>query len=169
MPPPEGWPWLLGGVSGRMGKKAVAWQTYDFSIGALDASVWAGETDGMVGFHLRALPPGKPKAKRMMLVVIADIGKELRVGPAAGAIKVDILRYDKREGARMSSEGQSASLVIDRLARDADSNTYGKVSGKVTARLCPIKWAGKACQDFSATFVTGMQFDGTFEIVEGGQ
>ena len=169
MPPPEGWPWLLGDVSGTLGKKAVAWQTYDFSIGALDASVWAGETDGVVGLHMRALPPGKPEAKRMALFVIADIGKVLRVGPAAGSVKVDILRYDKRDGPRMSSEGQSATLVIDRLVRDPENINNGTVRGSVTARLCPVKWIGKSCQDFSAKFDTGMQFDGTFEIIEGGK
>lgn len=166
---PEGWPWLLGDVSGTLGKKVVAWQTYDFSIGALDASVWAGETDGQIVLHLRALPPGKPESDRMVLFVSAGIGKSLRVGPAGGNVTVEIMRGKDRKGAGMSSASLNATLVIDRLVRDPENINNGRVSGTVSARLCPVDWFGKSCQDFSAKFDTGMQFDGRFEIIEGGK
>ena len=163
---PEGWPWLLGEVSGTLGKKAIAWQTYDFSIGALDASVWAGEREGQIVFHLRALPPGKPQSDRMVLFVTADIGRDLRAGAASGDVTVEIPRGKDREGPRLSSEGQTATLMNDQLRRDPENINNGRVSGTVTARLCPVQWMTKSCQDFSAKFDTGMQFDGTFEIIE---
>lgn len=164
---PEGWPWLLGNVTGTLGKKAVAWETYDFSIGALDASVWAGESMGMVSLHLRGLPPGEPESDRGVLVVTADLGPVLKVGQGEGLVVAAIYRGKNREGARMVSDLASARVVIESLTRSAENINYGEVSGTVRAQMCPVGWLGKSCQPIELHFKTGMQFDGDFEVIEG--
>ena len=164
MPPPEGWPWLLGDVAGKLGGKKVAWQTYDFSIGALDASVWAGDPWGPVEFHLGGFTPGDPKSDRMKLQVTAGFGGALQPGMAVGPVKVNIYLSSNRDGPRLSSDGHRASLTITSLVRSTDNQNYGHVAGTVTARLCPVLWQGKSCQDFSMRFDTDMQFDGEFPV-----
>jgi hypothetical protein len=142
MPPPEGWPWLLGDVTGKLGGKKIAWQTYDFSIGALDASVWAGNPWGPVQLFLGGFTPGNPKSDRMGLRVTADFGNQLHPGKADGPVKVVITLGSDDNGPRLSSEGHSASLTIASLVRSQDNQNYGHVTGTITARLCPIMWEG---------------------------
>lgn len=169
MPPPEGWPWLLGDVAGKLGSKPIAWQTYDFSIGALDASVWAGNPWGPVEFHLTGYSPGKPQSRRMGLHVTAGFGDTLRTGKADGPVTVVITLGSDDKGPRLTSEGHSASLHIASLVRSEDNQNYGHVTGTITARLCPVLWQGKSCQDFTARFDTDMQFDGEFAIAFGAE
>ena len=167
METPEGWPWLLGDVTGKLGSKKIAWQTYDFSIGAMDASVWAGDPWGPVEFHLTGYTPGDPQSTRMGLRVTAGFGDTLRLGQASGPVEVVITLGSEDNGPRLSSEGHSASLSIASLVRSADNQNYGHVTGTITARLCPVMWEGKSCQDFTAGFDTDMQFDGEFPITFG--
>jgi len=169
MPPPEGWPWKLGDVFGKVGKSAMIWETYDFSIGALDASVWAGNPWGPVQFWLRGMKPGRPESTERVLQITATFGDALHVGTAQGPVLVEIFQGAKSDGPRMSSEGRNASLTIRTLEKDPDDINYGTVTGTVTARLCPIRWPKKTCQDFNANFTTRMQFDGDFEIRFGGE
>lgn len=167
MPPPDGWPWLLGDVTGKLGGKAIAWQAYDFSIGALDASVWAGNPWGPVEFYLTGFTPGDPQSRRMGLHVTAGFGDTFRTGKADGPVTVVITLGSDDMGPRLSSEGHSASLSIASLVPSADNQNYGHVTGTITARLCPVMWEGKSCQDFTAGFDTDMQFDGEFPITFG--
>ena len=165
--PPEGWPWKLGDVTGTLGGTAMAWETYDFSIGALDAAVWAGDWEGPVVLHLRAHVPGRPQQAQRQLRVNADFGDRLQAGPATGPVTVLYLRGAEEGGARMSSEGQTASLTIESLMKDPENVNYGHITGTITARLCPVNWFGKTCQDLSLRFDTDMQFDGEFPIRPG--
>lgn len=169
MQPPEGWPWLLGDVTGKLGSKTIAWQTYDFSIGALDASVWAGNPWGPVDFHLTGYTPGDPQSNRMGLHVTAGFGDGLRTGKAEGPVTVVITLGSDDKGPRLTSEGHSASLSIASLVPSKEDQNYGHVTGTITARLCPVLWQGKSCQDFTARFDTDMQFDGEFPIAFGAE
>ncbi len=155
---PAGYPPKMGDMTGTMGGAPVAWETFDFSVGAYDASAWADadwETK-VVMAHLMGYPPGKPKEMTGRVFVEGTFGKALRTGTAT-AVVVSVLKDKDFDGPRLSSDGQKASLVIDSIGPKVEQSYSRRVTGTVKARLCPVDWPGQACQDLSLRFDTDMQ------------
>ena len=55
--PGPGHPPKMGDVTGQLGGQAVAWETYDFSVGAFDGSAWVEHFDGPYKLHLAGYTP----------------------------------------------------------------------------------------------------------------
>lgn len=162
---PPGYPPKIGTINGSLGGKALAWETFDFSVGAFDASAWASAFDGKVEFRLRGLKPGSPKSPQGALWVSADVGPALGTGVAPGPVEVVIYRNEKRrDGARMTSAGQSAVVEITSVGPIEKDSYFRHVTGRITARLCPAAWLGRSCQDFAARFDTQVQVDSTLPV-----
>lgn len=51
---PEGYPPVMGDVHANVGGRDVAWQTFDFSIGAFDASAWMSDDDDKFTLRIMA-------------------------------------------------------------------------------------------------------------------
>lgn len=156
--PPPGYPPKLGAVSGKLGSTAVAWEFFDFSIGAFDASAWVDRDwkSKVVSFHLMGYAPGQPKDKRFRLRVSSDFGQVFHTG-AAEAPLVEVLRGDDVEGPRLTSRGQRAAVVIDSIGALPENSYLRPVTGHIDARLCPQDWLFKACHDISLRFDTKVQ------------
>jgi len=164
---PEGYPPKMGGVFGALGDKSVEWETFDFSIGAFDASAWIGsgyETPEM-SFHLLAYPPGEPDAMAGRFHAEADFGDALHVGEGE-SVTVSIMKGDDIDGARLSSEGQPAVLMIDSIGPAREGSYNRRVTGRIEARLCPIDWKRQSCQDLMLAFDTDMQLETTVVVRE---
>lgn len=164
--PGPGYPPKMGEISGTLGGKPVAWETYDFSIGAFDASAWA-ESDWnshVVSAHLIGYMPGKPQANRMRLRVDGTFGAVLHPGKAEAPVTVALVRGADFDGPRLSSEGQSAEFVIDSIGPKVPDSYSRHVTGHVTARLCPVNWPFRNCQDIRVSFETDMQVDSALPI-----
>lgn len=161
-PPPE--PAKMGSISGQLDGKAVAWETYDFSVGAYDASAWVGFADDVQTLHLRGLPHGQPHSEIGVILISGDILAARKPGALAN-VKVLMPFGRNADGPGLSSMGQTATLQIERIdAPQVKDSGYGKVAGRVTATLCPIAGAKGACQDFIARFDTDVQFDATHYV-----
>lgn len=164
---PEGYPPKMGEVSGEMGGKPVAWETFDFSIGAFDASAWASkdfETKRIFA-HLNGYVPGEPDNLAGRIMAQARFGKVLRTGKGKQPL-VEVLQGEDREGPRLSSKGQSAQFVIESIGPKGENSYSRRVTGHIEARLCPIDWAEMTCQPITLRFDTDMQMDSTLAIKE---
>ena len=156
--PPPGYPPKLGAASGRLGQKAVAWEFFDFSIGAFDASAWVDSdwSSKAVTFHLMGFAPGDPDDKRFRLRVSGDFGQVFQAG-AATAPLIEVLRGDDLAGPRLTSSGQRAEIVIESVGAQPENSYLRPVTGRIEARLCPKAWLFKSCQDMSLRFTTKVQ------------
>jgi hypothetical protein len=157
---PAGYPPKMGEVTGTMGEEVKLWETFDFSIGAFDASAWAGESftaDGIAA-HVMAYPDGEPDTMAGRIYAEADFGPALRVGKG-GKPRVEIYAEEDIDGPRLSSDGQNALFLIDSIGPKVDGSYARRVTGRIEARLCPIDWAGQECTDVALRFDTEMQLE----------
>lgn len=156
--PPPGYPPLLGAAKGNLGDKAVAWEFYDFSIGAFDASAWVDSdwTSKVVSFHLMGYTPGEPEEMRFRLRVSGELGKVFQTGTAEAPL-VEVLKGRDIDGPRLTSEGQRAEVVIESIGPKQPDSYLRHVTGRVSARVCPKDWLFKSCKDIALRFDTEVQ------------
>ena len=162
---PAGYPPKMGDMTGTMAGKPVAWETFDFSVGAYDASAWADADweSKVVMAHLMGYAPGKPDEMAGRVFVEGTFGKALRTG-AASAVVVSVIKGQQIDGPRLSSDGQKASFVIDSIGPKVEQSYSRRVTGRVEARVCPVDWPGQECQDVTLHFDTDMQMESTLAV-----
>lgn len=163
----EDYPPKMGDVSGTLGGEAVKWETFDFSIGAFDASAWvgAGYEEPLMTLHLMAYPPGEPDTMAGRVYAEAEFGDALHVGEGVN-VAVSIMQGDDIDGPRLSSEGQSAVLIVDSIGPARDDSYNRRMTGTITAHLCPVDWEGQDCQDLELSFDTDVQMETTVVVAE---
>ncbi len=166
-----GYPPRMGMVEASLGGKAAYFETFDFSLGAFDASAQFrseltadGKTTagGRVRLVLQAYPDGDPNARKGILTVEAVFPK-LPAGAARSrevTVKLDI---DGDDGTRRWLSKGPARLELLSVSRKTDGGgAYGRGTGRVSAMLCEAMdetfVPGGACQDFSARFDTSVQY-----------
>lgn len=167
-----GYPPRMGVVEASLGGRAARYETFDFSVGAFDASAqFRNEpaadgtitSGGRVRLVLWAYPDGDPKARKGILA-IAAVFPGLPAGAARSRDVTVELRTDGDSGGRRLLSKGPARLELLSITRDADQGgAYGRGTGRVSATLCEAVGdalvPGGACQDFSARFDTALQFD----------
>lgn len=164
--PPEGWPWKMGTMEVTLDGAAHPYTTYDFSIGAIDASVqlsWEPDADhsvtpgGAVHFLLGGSPGGTPKPDSDEIFVNAVFPDVPASGTRTGQVTVDWLLGPTLDGSKLRSRGP-AELTIEQLSRDAAEPSRGQVTGRIRATLCDAQGdrltPGGACHAFTARFDT---------------
>jgi hypothetical protein len=157
-PPPPGYPPPLGEVVLHEHGRESLLTTYDFSIGAFDASAWlASDATGPV-FHLTAYPDAKAETGLLRLsgqldgdlpAVLVDPLVEINLAP--GFV-----------GRRWSSAGQRVEITLEELVPDDPEagSGYARFAGHFEARLCsadrkPVVIApGARCRSLSGRFET---------------
>lgn len=153
--PPDGGPGdppKMGVVTGTLGGTAVAWETFDFSIGAFDASAWVEHFDGPFRLHIHGYTPGDPKSPADRLRVTGTFAG----APARGALRAVGITIGEGGG----FAAQSPVLVVERIEAPEGSG-YGRASGRITASFCPTNPAILApCRLLNARFTTRVQFNG---------
>lgn len=164
--PPPGYPPKMGEISGTLGGKPVAWETFDYSIGAFDASaqVRADWETKVVSLSIMGMKPGKPDEDRQRIWIKAGFGTTLQPGPTVGGAEVVLLRGKDLEGPRLVSQAETVDLVLESIGPQAADSYSRRMTGHVSARLCPVGWAFKKCQDVTLRFDTDVQIDGDFPI-----
>ncbi len=155
--PGPGYPPKMGDVTGRLGDQAVAWETFDFSIGAFDASASVDHFGGPYRLQIIGYTPGRPQSE----------GDRLRVSgtfaglPAPGALReVQLSIGADGDGGAVGFVAQGTTLLVERIDAVTGSG-YGAASGRITGSVCPANPAVKApCRLFEARFTTRVQFNG---------
>ena len=155
---PPGYPPKLGEASGNLGDKPAAWEFFDFSVGAFDASAWVDSDydTKAVRFHLIGYAPGKPDDMRKRLRVQGDFGKAFHIGAAEMPL-VEVVRGKDIDGPKLTSQGQQAEVVIESIGPLPENSYLRHVTGRLTARICPQDWPFKSCQDIALRFETDVQ------------
>ena len=163
---PPGYPPKMGDVTGTFDGKPVAWETYDFSIGAFDASAGATSdwTTKVVTLQIVGYKPGDPENEKMHVLLKGDFGTVLQPGPATGAVEVTIFRDSDWDGPRLTSVGKRAELVIDNIGPKIQDSYSRHMTGHASAELCPKKWLFKSCKTIELRFDTDVQVDSEMTI-----
>ena len=158
---PEGYPPRIGDVAGLLNGQAMAWDTYDYSIGAMDAAAQIRDNQGVVEFVLIGAPIGEPRNRENRLSLLGRMSGKLAAGPvAAPLVEITGPVWD---GPRQSSSGQSVEIVLDQVL-DSKDGGYGHAVGHFSAVICaatgfPVQVDATRCQPISGTFDTDIQFD----------
>lgn len=163
---PPGYPPKMGTVTLTGPEGTQTFTTYDFSIGAFDASAWFDTQGEAPHFTLTAYPDGNPDAEagKFWLTTAFDAAPES--GSKGRYTLVEIPATQDREGPRLSSAARKASVTIDSFTKEDPGNTsgYGHVTGHFAARLCQVdhapavRMSGGPCQDVTGTFDTQVQY-----------
>ena len=154
--PGPGYPPKMGEVTGQLGGQAMAWDTYDFSVGAFDGSASVDHFDGPYRLRITGYPPGQPESKVDRLNVTGTFAGK----PATGALRaVEVAIGTEGNGGAPGSQAQGATLVVERIEAPVGGG-YGTASGRITAAVCPSNPAIMApCRLFEARFATRVQFN----------
>ena len=158
---PPGYPPKIGVISAELAGKAAGWETYDYSIGAFDASAQFSGPKAAPMFRMLGLPPGQPSSTTNRITMAGNAPGGAKAGPLAKPL-IEIVAGTNWDGLRLSSSGQQAEIVVDTLT-PKDSG-YGHATGHFSAIVCaandmPIKVDTRHCQPLTGTFETDLQFD----------
>lgn len=158
---PPGYPPKIGVIEGRLGSDPAAWETFDFSVGAFDASAWIDTYDGIV-LKLVGYPPGNPDAETGKLLVTARFAAVPDAGVLLDGAPVTFEIFDRDlDGPRLSSQGRAAQLMVDAVAYGSGPGSgYGTLRGRFSAELCPRGGKTGRCQRLEGRFDTTMQYSG---------
>lgn len=154
---PEGYPPKMGEIDARVGRKPVRFETFDFSVGAFDASAWVALEDRSRKLTLIGYPKG-PEGRRGRLRIVGYFPGEMIPGKLLGPLG-EIYDGEGLDGHRMSTLGNPTEVVVEALEREAGA-AYGRVRGRITGTLCPRGGKNGVCKSFEARFDTAVQFDG---------
>ncbi len=172
--PPEGYPWVLGEARISLDGKVRGYTTFDFSIGAFDASVQfrdhydcsgtgACKATGRFLLSLGAYPDGNPEAEADV-VLVQGVFDRLPTGPKRTRnVTVEILSPGGQDDRSLIAKGP-AKLRLTAVKRGRDgSDSYGTLSATVTATVCEAREGalipGGACHAFEAVYDTEVQYD----------
>jgi len=159
---PEGFPPRMGTLSGTLGDDAVAWETFDFSIGAYDASASVYRDGAITQVWIAAMLPDMPDSAKFRLTINAQSAEDwttagIPVGALPGPIAVTITRGGKNDAARMTAE--TATLVIDTSTPPPEIGyKLGHITGTLTAQMCATGWPGRDCAPLVLRLDTDVQF-----------
>jgi len=158
---PDDYPPVMGAVTATVGGRALTWQTYDFSIGAFDASAWVGDTDDNVTLHIMAYPEGQPEKMEDRLHIVAEFGLFPSPGGPADTVLIEVLGEKDIDGRKLTSGTTPVVFTLEEFTRS--SYAYGHARGRFEATLClkrsKTAQVSRKCQQIRGRFDTDIQFD----------
>lgn len=158
---PEGYPPTMGDVTATLGGRDLTWQTYDFSIGAFDASAWVSDEDDKITLRIMAYPEGQPEKMEDRLRIVAEFPLFPSPGSQADTAVVEVLGEKEIDGRKLTSGSGTVALTLDEFSRN--SYAYGHTSGSFEATLCLKRTktapVSRKCQKMTGRFDTDIQFD----------
>ena len=162
---PAGYPAKIGDMASDLHGQTQAWETYDYSVGTLDAAVQVERFNGETRFSMMAELPGHPERNAPAVFIRGGMPGAARAGTLTTPV-VEIVTDHKFAGARLSSIGSETTVVLDSLTPVGPDGGYGHVTGHFGTMLCaavaePARINRKACQTFTGTFSTDFQISGS--------
>jgi hypothetical protein len=154
-----GYPPVMGTVALTDGSLPEAvWTTYDFSVGAYDASAWFGRPGGgPVTLTITAYPDANPRAENGLVRLVVELpGVPTGPGPLPEGVMALI---DGRDWNDPVASGP-ASVTLTGITREQAESGYGTISGTFTGGFCEEVGDLTECRDLTGRFDTRVQFDG---------
>ena len=154
----------IGSAVADLGGTVRAWDLYDYSVGAYDASVQVYDYNGQARFSLTGDGVGQPNSKAGQLRITAEMARQTQTGALAKPV-VEVIAGEDFDGARLTSVGSRAEVVLDSLTPMGPQSEYGHVTGHFSATLCeatgqPARVDRTACQQITGTFSSDLQIGG---------
>lgn len=151
---------VMGSVTGFVGGDQRAWETLDFSVGALDGSAFVTRRDGGEVLTITGFVAGSGGAPEGRIRIVAGLGG-LAPGPGSN---VSIILFESAEesGPRLQSTGVPLLNVSNLVRLD---EIGGTAQGTFVATLCRVTDPDAPadtsdCRDVAGEFDTRVQFDG---------
>lgn len=163
--PPPGYPPRIGMLATHLNEQAEIFETYDYSIGAYDASVQVYNFNGEIRFSLMAEQIGRPQGKDAKKVYVKAVMRDqTQTGSLADPV-IEIISGEQYDGPRLTSVGPNTSVVLDSLTPMGPQGEYGHVRGHLTALLCaatgqPARVDRSECKPFDGSFESDLQIGG---------
>jgi len=158
---PEGYPPVMGEVTATVGGRDVVWQTYDFSVGAFDASAWVNDLDDQITLRIMAYPEGQPDKMEDRLLIEVVFPLFPSPGSTPKSVLVEVLGVKDSDGRKLTSGTSPVVFTLDEFSRN--SYAYGRTKGSFEATICLKRTAtaklSKKCQPIKGRFDTEIQFD----------
>jgi len=153
---------VLGSITGFVAGEPTAWETIDFSVGALDASAFLIVRDGTHELNVTGYPPGGADAGAGRLRLVAALPNGPVPGPGSTP-SLFLYETDAASGPRYQSTGVPLVNITD--VQRQPGELYGTISGTFIATLCRAPSADAPpdpadCRDLAGEFDTRAQFDG---------
>lgn len=171
---PEGWPWKMGEASVVLDGQTRPYTSYDFSIGAFDASVQfrdhydcsgsgackdTGKVLLALGFH-----PGTDHQADIDVIHARAVFPRLPKGAAKTRdVEVEWRLEDDFQGRKWLSKGP-AKVKLTAVERGRDgSDSYGHLTGTLTATICEAVDESLVpdgeCHSLAISFDSDVQYD----------
>jgi hypothetical protein len=152
---------VIGSVTGFVAGAPANWETFDYSLGAPDATAFILLTDGQYELIINAFPAGTGGQRADWLQIKSVLPNGPVPGPGNAPVIV-LADGDSVNGPRYQSTG-APLLNVSTLSRTDD--LYGSISGTFVATLCRVETPDAApdtgtCLDVAGEFETRLQFDG---------
>lgn len=149
------YPPRLGSVAAVIDGTAAGWETFDFSVGAFDASAWFMKVDEAVVLTVNGYPDGNPRAEDGLIRIAATFGTAI---PAAGTVTQGFVSIvDDRAWDTPRLRGP-VTVTVDTIRRDAATSGYGDLTARLAGEICAA--AGGDCREITGTITTRFQYDG---------
>jgi hypothetical protein len=134
------------------------WTTYDFSVGAYDASAWFGRPGGgPVTLTITGYPDQDPQAEDGLLRLVVELDR-LPTGP--GDLPEGWLTIVDDGNWDSPVQQSPARVTLDFISREQAESGYGQIRGIFTAGFCYETGNGLAeCNGVEGRFATQVQFD----------
>jgi hypothetical protein len=163
---PPGYPPKMGQVTLTGPEGTTTFTTYDFSVGAFDASAFFDTREEKPHFTIMGYPNENPDAEAGTFWLTTQFDVAAKAGSKGRYTLVEIATTKDHEGPRQSSAARKASLTIDSFTKEDPTATsgYGHVTGHFTARMCQVdhspavRQPGSTCHNVSGSFDTQVQY-----------
>lgn len=154
----------MGYVTATSGAQTLTWETYDFSLGAFDASASIRRSDAGITLNIRAFDPEDEGLDGAFRIDIEAILASLNAGPGSVTL-IEVVDQDRFAEDSARYRGTSdVSLAVTALTRDGE-DSYGQISGTFAGSFCRATSEQAAidtedCRDVTGQFDTMVQFEG---------
>lgn len=156
------YPPRLGTMSAVIGDSQASWTTFDFSVGAFDASAWFSRSyepdagPGETTLTLVGYPNENPRAENGLLRVVLRLDGRPEAGVRVIGATLELIDNRDFAAPRLAGTG-SGSLT---RADIGQGSGYGEAAGQFDGRLCPPDDPDGACLSVTGSFTTTVQYDG---------
>lgn len=156
------YPPRLGTISATIDGTGGVWTTYDFSVGAFDASAWfsrSGETGAApdeTTLTLVGYPDANPRAEDGLLRVVLRLDGRPAPGIRVTGATIEVIDDADFGEPRLAGTGTGTltSVTI------GEGSGYGEAAGSFEGRLCSPTASGDTCLAVAGSFATGVQYEG---------
>lgn len=146
---PDGYPFPLGDLTGTWGRERITLRAFDYSVGAIDPSVWVSDGD-VRAFRATFEQPDLPEVSGLTATLRGNPPAPLAAGMRF-PVQVEFAT-DARGGSTVTGRTFAPAELAIATFTEGGSGSYDRITGTVTGSLCHP--GGGGCQPLALRFDT---------------